>query len=218
MVSAVQNALISPVQQPAAAKSSSGNNDADPASENNTEESADAVTGSKNQSPLAPESFNALLEAQEGKEDTAFGSELTEEEEKIVRELKKTDQEVRAHEQAHKTAGGPYAVAISYDTTTGPDGRQYAVGGEVQIDTSPIPGNPEATIRKLEVVIRAALAPSDPSPQDMAVAAQAQQAKLQAQQELREQRAVEQEELREKNKADPTDPDAEKTARPEPAV
>lgn len=57
-----------------------------------------------------------------------------------------------------------------------------------------IPGNPEATIRKMDVVIRAALAPSEPSPQDFAVARAAQQARAQAQRELQEQRQAEQEE------------------------
>lgn len=98
---------------------------------------------------------------------------------------------MRAHEQAHKSVGGPYAGAVSFDTVTGPDGREYAVGGEVQIDASAVRGNPEETIRKMEIVIRAALAPAEPSPQDVQVAAQAQQTKLQAQAELRQERAEE---------------------------
>ena len=117
---------------------------------------------------------------------------LTPEEEKQVQELKKTDTEVRAHEQAHKNAAGPYGGAISYDTTTGPDGREYATGGHVQIDVSPVPGNPEATIRKMEIVERAALAPAQPSPEDHAVARTAQQAKLQARAELQEKKKEEQ--------------------------
>ena len=110
--------------------------------------------------------------------------ELTEEEEQIVQDLKKTDQEVRDHEKAHQTVGGPYAGAATYETQTGPDGKEYAVAGEVPIDASPIRDNPEATIRKMEVVIRAALAPAEPSTQDIAVAQSALQAKLQAQVEL----------------------------------
>lgn len=116
---------------------------------------------------------------------------LTPEEQEQVRELQQRDQEVRAHEQAHKTAGGPYAGAISYETQTGPDGREYAVSGEVDIDASPVPDKPEATIRKMEVVIRAALAPSQPSAQDIQVARTAQQTKLEAQRELQEQRQAE---------------------------
>lgn len=118
-------------------------------------------------------------------------TELTEEEEKQVQELKARDQEVRAHENAHKTAGGGYVGAISYDTQTGPDGREYAIGGEAQIDASPVEGNPQATISKMDIVIRAALAPAEPSSQDYAVARAAQAARIQAQQELSEQRAEE---------------------------
>jgi hypothetical protein len=126
-------------------------------------------------------------------------SELSEEEQKEVEELKARDQEVRAHEQAHKTVGGPYAGAISYETQTGPDGKEYAVGGEVQIDASPVPGNPEATVRKLDIVIRAALAPAEPSSQDFAVARAAQAGRLQAQREVREQQDAERAEQRAEN-------------------
>lgn len=105
-----------------------------------------------------------------------------------LRELKKTDSDVRTHEQAHKTAGGPYAGGIQLEYTTGPDGRRYATAGEVPIDVSPVRGNPEATITKMEVVKRAALAPQAPSPQDRAVAAQADAIKAQARTDLRQAR------------------------------
>ncbi|PCI01934.1 MAG: hypothetical protein COB76_00060 [Alphaproteobacteria bacterium] len=113
-------------------------------------------------------------------------NELTESEEKQVQELKKRDQEVRTHEQSHKTIAGPYAGEIQYETQTGPDGKEYAVGGEVSIDASPVKGDPEATIRKMDIVIRAALAPAEPSPQDRAVASQAQAQRTEAQAELNE--------------------------------
>lgn len=125
---------------------------------------------------------------------------LSSEQQSQLRELKKTDAEVRTHEQAHKTAGGPYAGAIQLEYTTGPDGRRYATAGEVPIDASPVRGNPEATITKMEVVKRAALAPQNPSPQDRAVAAQADATKAQAQTELRQSRNA--------GGADNTDPDA----------
>ncbi|OYQ37390.1 hypothetical protein CHU95_01470 [Niveispirillum lacus] len=113
---------------------------------------------------------------------------LSSEQQAQLRELKQIDAQVRAHEQAHKTAGGPYAGSIQLEYTTGPDGRKYATAGEVPIDVSPVRGNPEATITKMEVVKRAALAPQDPSPQDRAVAAQADATKAQAQTELRQSR------------------------------
>lgn len=98
---------------------------------------------------------------------------LSDDEQKKVQELQRRDREVRAHEQAHKLAGGPYAGQPSFKTVRGPDGRSYAVSGEVKIDTSPVPNNPDATIQKLETVKRAALAPSHPSAQDRQVAADA---------------------------------------------
>ncbi len=98
---------------------------------------------------------------------------LSEEQQQQVARLKERDREVRAHEQAHSRAGGPYAGAPSYEFERGPDGHMYAVSGEVRIDSAPIDGNPEATIAKMETVIRAALSPQDPSAQDSRVAAQA---------------------------------------------
>ena len=101
--------------------------------------------------------------------------------------LRQRDQEVRLHEQAHLLAAGPYAKgAPSYTYQTGPDGQRYAVGGEVPIDLSAVPGDPQATLQKALTVRRAALAPTDPSEADQAVAAQATALAAQAQQELLE--------------------------------
>ncbi len=118
---------------------------------------------------------------------TRSDTELTDEQKQQVRELKARDAEVRAHEQAHSRAGGQYASAPSYQYTRGPDGQQYAVAGEVTIDASEIPGNPKATITKMEIVIRAALAPAEPSAQDSKVAAQARSTKTKAQAEANRQ-------------------------------
>ncbi len=103
----------------------------------------------------------------------ATGEDLSEEQQKQVDELKKRDAEVRRHEEAHQRVGGQYASAPSYEFEQGPDGKNYAVGGSVQIDTAPVEGDPDATIAKMEVVKRAALAPAEPSGQDRSVAAQA---------------------------------------------
>ncbi|MFN3579435.1 MAG: putative metalloprotease CJM1_0395 family protein [Pseudomonas sp.] len=101
-----------------------------------------------------------------------------------IRELASRDREVRAHEQAHLAVGGQYAGPVRYDYAKGPDGRMYAVGGSVSIDTAPIPGDPAATLQKLQQVQRAALAPAQPSAQDLKVAAQAAQSIAQARAEL----------------------------------
>lgn len=111
--------------------------------------------------------------------------ELSDSEKEQVKELEKIDRAVRAHEAAHLAAGGGLVRGgASYSYTTGPDGKQYVTGGEVSIDTSPVPGDPRATIRKMQQVRQAALAPIDPSGQDRAVAAAASQAEAKAQMEL----------------------------------
>jgi hypothetical protein len=118
-----------------------------------------------------------------GGESAAGGEELTQEEQAQVAKLKARDREVRAHEQAHAAVGGAAAGAPSYSYQQGPDGRQYAVGGEVPIKASASSSDPQAAIRQLEQVVRAALAPAQPSGQDRAVAsgAQAQIAQLRVQ-------------------------------------
>lgn len=101
----------------------------------------------------------------------------------IVDALKQRDREVRAHEQAHQAVGGQYASAPSFTMESGPDGGRYATGGKVQIDIS-AEADPEATIRKMQQVQAAALAPVDPSGQDHAVAAKAAQIAMTARAEL----------------------------------
>ncbi len=102
-----------------------------------------------------------------------------------LQRLAKTDREVKAHEQAHLSAAGAYASSgPSYSYVTGPDGKRYAVSGEVRIDTSAVPGDPRATIRKAQAIIAAANAPAEPSGQDRAVAAQAAQMQAKARVEL----------------------------------
>jgi len=54
-----------------------------------------------------------------------------------------------------------------------------------------VPDNPEATIRKAQVIYRAALAPAEPSPQDRSVASEAKQMEVEARRELAEQRRQE---------------------------
>lgn len=100
--------------------------------------------------------------------------ELSEEEQKKVQELKDRDREVRVHEQAHAAVGGQYAGSPSYEYESGPDNKRYAVAGEVSIDVSE-EEKPEDTVQKMQVVRAAALAPAEPSTQDLKVAAEASQ-------------------------------------------
>ncbi len=91
----------------------------------------------------------------------------------LIDKLKTRDADVKAHEQAHRAAAGAYGGSPTYTYQKGPDGASYAIGGEVSIDTSPVPRDINATIAKEQQVQRAALAPADPSGQDIKVAAAA---------------------------------------------
>lgn len=100
-----------------------------------------------------------------------------------VQQLKAADQKVRQHEAAHQAAGAGLTGGANYQYVRGTDGRQYAVAGEVSINTSPA-GTPEATLAKARQIRAAALAPADPSPQDRAVAAAASLMESQARAEI----------------------------------
>ncbi len=121
-------------------------------------------------------------ETEDGEASSAAGEqELSLEEKQQVQELQSRDAEVRAHEAAHLAAGGAHTRGgASFTFTTGPDGKQYATGGEVGIDTSPVAGDPEATAAKARTIRAAALAPANPSGADRAIAASASQMEAQA--------------------------------------
>lgn len=112
-------------------------------------------------------------------------------EQRTINELAARDREVRAHEQAHAAVGGQYAGSPTYSFTRGPDGVNYAVGGEVAIDTSAVSNDPEATLRKAQVIRAAASAPAEPSPQDRQVAAQAASLENEARAQIAAQAAAE---------------------------
>ena len=134
--------------------------------EKQNREEAEAGSGSTNQTARVAEEFS-LSEQRE------------------LDQLKKADSSVRSHELAHISAGGRFVRGgARFQYRTGPDGRQYAVAGEVSIDTSPIPGDPEATAEKMDTIRAAALAPADPSNQDRRVANMAGRLKSEALMEI----------------------------------
>jgi hypothetical protein len=109
---------------------------------------------------------------------------LTVAEEKVVQQLKERDQEVKTHEMAHLASAGQYARGgPTYSYQQGPDGRRYAIGGEVPIDISK-EQTAEETIQKMQSIKRAAMAPAEPSSADRSIAAAATAAEAQARQEL----------------------------------
>jgi len=128
--------------------------------------------------------IEARLSVLENKIESEKAPGLDPAEEDQKQRLQARDAEVRAHEMAHLAAAGELATGgMSLVYQTGPDGRQYAVGGSVKIDTSKA-NTPEETIQKAQRIRAAALAPSDPSPQDLQVAARASQMEAEARAEL----------------------------------
>lgn len=151
----------------------------------NTQESRPVAVG------LSPDAPVRIRSTQSKEKETAAGQnpfgqkELSEQDKQAIARLKETDRKVRAHEEAHIRAGGNLIRSrAQYSYETGPDNKLYAVAGEVTIDTSPVEGDPEATIRKAARIKAAALAPADPSPQDRAVAAEADVMAMRARLEL----------------------------------
>lgn len=116
---------------------------------------------------------------------------LSEDDLALLQQLKARDREVRVHEAAHASVGGRYAGSASLEYARGPDGKNYAVGGEVSISTSAVSGDPQSTIEKARVIQAAALAPAQPSSQDRRVAAKASQMEIEARSDLQTMKAEE---------------------------
>jgi len=152
----------------------------------------DASNAPEHASGGAAESSPAAMAARAAGATEQSVQNLGEQELEALRELQQRDREVRSHEQAHISAGGDVVTGgARYTYETGPDGKQYAIGGEVSIDTSPVPGDPEATEEKAQTIRRAAMAPASPSSQDQKVAAQAAQMEAEARMEQLEERRLE---------------------------
>lgn len=126
------------------------------------------------QAPDKASSEQASRNAQASK-GQAPGQALDESDQAELDSLKARDQEVRTHEQAHQSAAGSYSKGMHLSFEKGADGRSYAVDGEVQIDTSKVAGDPQATLTKAQTILKAALAPAQPSGQDKQVASEARQ-------------------------------------------
>lgn len=131
------------------------------------------------------EQAEGTLPRSEGAAERKYAArELSTAENRRIQELKQIDRTVREHEAAHLRAGsGVVTSGANFTYTYGPDGKQYAVGGEVGIDTSP-EKKPEDNIDKGERIQIAALAPRDPSSQDYRVAAIGSQMEAQGQNDL----------------------------------
>jgi SprA family protein len=117
--------------------------------------------------------------------------ELTDEEKRKIQDLKRIDQEVRQHEMAHLSAAQGIALSgANFEYERGPDGVNYAVGGDVKIDTSK-ESDPAQTLEKARKIAAAANAPASPSPQDRSVAASAQAMAAEAQVDIAREKQTE---------------------------
>lgn len=142
-----------------------------------------AVDGTGSDAEQDEENDDRKVQGEEKR--SSDGDSLTEEEQEKVDQMQARHDEVKTHEQAHKSAGGSLAAAPSYTYETGPDGKRYITDGEVQIDTAE-EDDPRDTITKMQQVKRAALAPAEPSSQDRKVASEASRIEAQARAELLE--------------------------------
>ncbi|TKI69098.1 hypothetical protein FCU45_08250 [Sulfurimonas crateris] len=120
---------------------------------------------------------------QKKSQENSSTEQLSEDEKRLVQDLKSRDAEVKTHEAAHQAAGGGMTGAASYSYQQGPDGRMYAIGGEVSISI-PSGTTPQESMRNAQQAIAAAMAPADPSGQDFAVASSAMVMLMKAQQQL----------------------------------
>lgn len=88
-----------------------------------------------------------------------------------LRQLQAADAAVRTHEALHFRAAGGLGQLPQYQTVTGPDGNQYAVGGYVNV-SSTANASPEKAARDAQTLVNAATAPGDASAQDLNAAKQ----------------------------------------------
>lgn len=151
------------------------------------------------------ESQEKKLQDEKKKEDSK--EELSPDEERLVRDLSSRDAEVKTHEAAHQAAGGGMTGAASYTYQQGPDGKMYAIGGEVSISV-PTGSTPDETIANARQAMASAMAPGDPSSADFSVASSARAMEMRAQQEKNK---TMQEELKADKGYKENSPDKEKT-------
>jgi len=105
----------------------------------------------------------------------------------LLKQLTKTVLETALNEELTEHLGHEYrapAAGGNVRNGTRPKTVLTESSGHVDIEVSPVQGNPQATLEKARTAQRAALAPADPSGQDRAVAAAAAQMASQAQAEM----------------------------------
>lgn len=128
-------------------------------------------------------SDNKALEEKKDILKSKSADKLSEDEQRLVKNLASRDSEVRAHEAAHQASGGGMTGAATYTYQQGPDGKMYAIGGEVSISMK-TGSSPQETIANARQIAAAAMAAGNPSPQDFSVASSARIMEMKAKQQL----------------------------------
>lgn len=154
---------------------------------------------SKNNADSSPNDENTKERQEDKQTQNINGVELDAKQIQQLRELQSIDRDVKAHEAAHQAAGGGLAGAASFSYTRGPDNQMYAVAGEVPIRMQQ-GRTPEETIANARQIAAAAMAPTNPSPQDYKVAANAAKMEFEARAEAMKIKAEEAKEKEEENK------------------
>lgn len=112
--------------------------------------------------------------------------EMTLEQANELKRIQGKAEKVVSHEDAHAMVGGTLMLGgPTYQYELGPDGEVYESSGQSRIDMSPLVGNPQGTVFKMQHVKRAAMAPLNPSGADRVVASQADQIENQARKQLK---------------------------------
>jgi hypothetical protein len=122
---------------------------------------------------------------------------LSLEEQRKVVDLKKREDDIRQRERAHSADGAVTRAAKNRPDTEVEDEFRYPVKGEPSFDTSAVRNDPQATLRKMIEVHRAAISPSTPSAEAERVAAQTTAAIVQARLEIAKQQTAGLEDRRE---------------------
>lgn len=88
--------------------------------------------------------------------------------ERVINKFKQLDSETKTHEQLHASKA-PTTAPIDYNYQVGPDGKLYATGGSVRMDTS-IPEDEASANFKLQQLQDAASSPNELSSADAQIA------------------------------------------------
>ena len=107
----------------------------------------------------------------------------------VVSELSRIDQQVRTTASTHATSGAGVAAGAGPSTiqSRGTDAAAYAVTAEIPVSLRSNPLNPNMTLQRAEAALQAALPPPMPTATTLALAARAEQVAAEARVDIEKQ-------------------------------